>query len=78
MRVELFHPDGRTDGYDEARSHFSQFYKRAYNRRGKYCGRITLGWYSYRQPLNHPRLIPYVIRHISELPSSPCRNRYRD
>jgi hypothetical protein len=29
MEAELFHTDGRTDGYDEANSHFLQFYESA-------------------------------------------------
>jgi hypothetical protein len=29
VEAELYHQDGRTDGHDEANSHFSQFCKRA-------------------------------------------------
>jgi len=29
LEAELFRADGRTDGHDEANSHFKQFYERA-------------------------------------------------
>jgi len=33
FEAELFHADGRTDGYDAANSHLSQFYETLRNRR---------------------------------------------
>ena len=51
--VELFHAERRTDGQDEAKGHFSQFFESAYNTKSKILTADTFHWRKYESAHLH-------------------------